>query len=79
MEKKKLEKAEAQQIVTLQKEVQELKTALKTGQLREEIIANILLVRDEMTLQKILTAIGNVINPKRPGDKEQAVALQGNG
>ena len=71
MEKRDLGKAEALQAAALLKDVQELKDALEAKNLKEQIIANIMLVEDKKLLEKAAKAVGDAIFPKKPGNNEK--------
>ena len=79
MEKRDLGKAEALQTAALLKDVQGLKDALEAKNLKEQIIANIMLVEDKKLLEKAAKAVGNAIFPKKPIDVGGATPEQGNG
>ncbi|MDR0368899.1 MAG: hypothetical protein LBH82_07175 [Bacteroidales bacterium] len=67
-------------ISTLQKEVQALKEDAEVKNLKEQMIAHILMEQDKAKLTKLEKKIREILFPKRPGAGGEGVvsALQGN-
>jgi hypothetical protein len=78
MEKNDLKKVESLQIVSLQKEVQELKDTLEVKSLKEETVARILLEQDRAVVTKIAKAVRQIVDPGKEGDSG-GTSGEGNG
>jgi len=79
METKDLKRVESLLLVSLQKEVQELKETLEMKNLKEETIAHILVEQDKAVLAQIAKAVRQILNPGKGGDFESTTSTQGNG
>ena len=79
MEKRDLGKAEAFQTAALLKDVQGLKDALDMSSIKQQMIANIMLVDDKEVLDRAAKALHIAIFQKKPMDTEGPTPIQGNG
>jgi len=78
MEKKNVGKVETLQAAALLKDVQGLKDALEAKSLKEQIIANIMLVEDKDVLKKVAKVVQDAIFPKKPINSGGGTPTQGN-
>jgi hypothetical protein len=80
MENKKMGlKKEALIISTLQKEVQALKEDAEVKNLKEQMIAHILMEQDKAKLAKLEKRMREILAPKRPGAGGEGVVDAGQG
>jgi len=78
MEERNSGKADALRMAALLKEVQEVKEALEMNGIKEQIIANVMLVEDKEVLKNVAKAVSKVLFPTKPMNVGGDDPAQGN-